>query len=172
MVAIELKLGSFDAAYKGQMELYLRWLYKYERRPGEEPPIGLILCGEENREQIELLQLDLSEISVGEYPVDCPPEKCWRPSCTRPYGLRKGRWRVGQRNEADVWSGIEGERDDGKRPAGYVASPTYAPSGLLEASSPAAGCLALGRYCPQDIECHAKKLTCFMALLRHVIRMT
>ncbi len=26
VVAIELKLGSFNAAYKGQMELYLRWL--------------------------------------------------------------------------------------------------------------------------------------------------
>jgi predicted nuclease of restriction endonuclease-like (RecB) superfamily len=45
LVAIELKLGSFDAAYKGQMELYLRWLDRYERRPGEEPPVGLILCG-------------------------------------------------------------------------------------------------------------------------------
>jgi predicted nuclease of restriction endonuclease-like (RecB) superfamily len=64
LVAIELKLGSFDAAYKGQMELYLRWLDKYECRPGEEPPIGLILCGEKDREQIELLQLDRGEIRV------------------------------------------------------------------------------------------------------------
>jgi hypothetical protein len=43
-VAIELKLGSFDAAYKVQMELYLRWLDRFERRLGEEPPIGLILA--------------------------------------------------------------------------------------------------------------------------------
>lgn len=55
LVAIELTLGSFDPAHKGQMELYLRWLDRCERRPGEEPPIGLILCGEKNREQIELL---------------------------------------------------------------------------------------------------------------------
>ena len=75
LMAIELKLGSFDAAYKGQMELYLRWLYKYERRQGEEPPIGLILCGEKNREQIELLQLDRGEIRVAEYPADCPPPR-------------------------------------------------------------------------------------------------
>jgi predicted nuclease of restriction endonuclease-like (RecB) superfamily len=47
LVALELKLGSFDAAYKGQMELYLRWLDRYERRPGEDMPIGLILCGQE-----------------------------------------------------------------------------------------------------------------------------
>ncbi|HOV81469.1 MAG TPA: PDDEXK nuclease domain-containing protein [Methanothrix sp.] len=75
LVAIELKLGSFDAAYKGQMELYLRWLDKYERRPGEEPPIGLILCGETEREQIELLQLDRGEIRVAEYLVELPPKK-------------------------------------------------------------------------------------------------
>jgi len=75
LVAIELKLGSFDAAYKGQMELYLRWLDKYERRPGEEPPIGLILCGETAREQIELLQLDRGEIRVAEYLVELPPKK-------------------------------------------------------------------------------------------------
>jgi len=74
LVAIELKLGSFDAAYKGQMELYLRWLDRYERRPGEELPIGLILCGEKNREQIELLQLDRGEIRVAEYLVELPPK--------------------------------------------------------------------------------------------------
>jgi len=75
MVAIELKLGSFDAAYKGQMELYMRWLDRYERRQGEEPPIGLILCGEKNREQIELLQLDRGEIRVAEYLVELPPRE-------------------------------------------------------------------------------------------------
>ena len=74
-MAIELKLGSFDAGYKGQMELYLRWLDKYERRIGEEPPIGLILCGEKNQEQIELLQLDRGEIRVAEYLVELPPRE-------------------------------------------------------------------------------------------------
>ena len=58
LVAIELKLGKFSAAHKGQMELYLRWLDKYERRSGEEAPIGLILCSEKDEEQIELLRLD------------------------------------------------------------------------------------------------------------------
>jgi predicted nuclease of restriction endonuclease-like (RecB) superfamily len=75
LVAIELKQGSFDAAYKGQMELYLRWLDKYECRPGEEPPIGLILCGEKDREQIELLQQNRGEIRVAEYLVELPPRE-------------------------------------------------------------------------------------------------
>lgn len=75
LVAIELKLGSFDASYKGQMELYLRWLDKYERRKGEEQPIGLILCSEKDQEQIELLQLDLGEIRVAEYLVKMLPKK-------------------------------------------------------------------------------------------------
>jgi predicted nuclease of restriction endonuclease-like (RecB) superfamily len=44
LIAIELKLGKFKAAFKGQMELYLRWLEKYEKEPGEETPLGLILC--------------------------------------------------------------------------------------------------------------------------------
>lgn len=57
------------------MELYLRWQDRYERRPVEGPPIGLILCGEKNRERIELLQLDCSEIRVAEYLVELPPRE-------------------------------------------------------------------------------------------------
>ena len=57
LVAIDLKRGHFKAEYKGQMELYLRWLEKYEMEPGEETPIGLLLCTEGGDEQIELLQL-------------------------------------------------------------------------------------------------------------------
>ena len=72
LIAIELKLGKFKAAYKGQMELYLRWLEKYEKEPGEETPMGLILCAGKTREQIELLQLDKSGIKVAEYMTELP----------------------------------------------------------------------------------------------------
>lgn len=72
LVAIELKLGEFKAADKGQMELYLRWLAKYEQEPGEAPPLGIILCTGKNREQIELLELDQSGIHVAEYLVGLP----------------------------------------------------------------------------------------------------
>ena len=75
IVAIELKLGDFKPGYKGQMELYLRWLDKYERRSGEEAPLGLILCAGKKQERIELLELDRSGIHVAEYLTALPPKK-------------------------------------------------------------------------------------------------
>ena len=73
LVAIELKLGPFEAADKGQMELYLRWLEKHETQEGEESPLGLILCADKSDEQIELLQLDRSGIRVAAYLTELPP---------------------------------------------------------------------------------------------------
>lgn len=67
VVAIELKLGKFEAAHKGQMELYLKWLNKYEKQEGEKEPIGLILCAESNKEQVELLEMHKDGIMVAEY---------------------------------------------------------------------------------------------------------
>jgi len=52
LVAVELKLEAFKPAHTGQMELYLRWLDKYDRATGEEPPIGLILCAGADAEQV------------------------------------------------------------------------------------------------------------------------
>jgi predicted nuclease of restriction endonuclease-like (RecB) superfamily len=67
LVAIELKLDKFKPDFKGQMELYLRWLDKYERKGGEDQPIGLILCAGKSDERIELLELSKSGIHVAEY---------------------------------------------------------------------------------------------------------
>ena len=74
LVAVELKLGRFKAAHKGQMELYLKWLDRFERQPGEEAPIGLILCSESSREQVELLQMHEDGIVVAEYWTELPPK--------------------------------------------------------------------------------------------------
>lgn len=75
LIAIELKLGKFQAKHKGQMELYLRWLDKYEKQDGENTPIGLILCAESSREQIELLEMHKDGIIVAEYWTELPPKK-------------------------------------------------------------------------------------------------
>lgn len=75
LVAIDLKRGHFKAEYKGKMELYLRWLEKYEMEPGEETPIGLLLCTEGGDEQIELLQLDKTGIKVAQYMTELPPRE-------------------------------------------------------------------------------------------------
>ena len=74
LVAIELKLGKFEAAHKGQMELYLKWLDKYDKQEGENQPIGLILCAESSREQIELLEMHKDGIMVAEYWTELPPK--------------------------------------------------------------------------------------------------
>jgi predicted nuclease of restriction endonuclease-like (RecB) superfamily len=75
LVAIDLKLGRFQAADKGQMELYLRWLERHDMRPGEGPPLGLILCAERSEEHVELLQLDKSGIRVAKYLTELPPRE-------------------------------------------------------------------------------------------------
>ena len=73
LIAIDLKKGRFKAEYKGQMELYLRWLEQNEMEPGEETPLGLLLCTEGSEEQIELLQLDKAGIKVAQYLTELPP---------------------------------------------------------------------------------------------------
>ena len=75
LVAIELKLGEFRAEYKGQMELYLRWLARHDQEPGDAPPLGIILCTGKKQEQIELLELDRSGIHVAEYLTVLPPRE-------------------------------------------------------------------------------------------------
>ncbi len=75
LVAIDLKLGRFQAADKGQMELYLRWLQEYEMQPGEEPPIGLILCADKTTEHVRLLRLESAGIRVAQYLTELPPQK-------------------------------------------------------------------------------------------------
>ena len=74
-VVIELKLDKFRAEHKGQMELYLRYLEKYEMEDGENPPLGIILCAQKGREQIELLLLPEDRIKVAEYLTKLPPKE-------------------------------------------------------------------------------------------------
>ncbi len=74
LVAVELKVGKFKPAYAGQMRFYLKWLNRYERKEDENPPIGLLLCTEGNRDQVELMELDKDGIAVSEYWTQLPPK--------------------------------------------------------------------------------------------------
>ena len=89
LIAIELKLGKFKAGYKSQMELYLRWLEKNEMQEGEEAPLGLLLCTEGNKEQIELLQLDKAGIKIAEYLTELPEKNILRQKLHRTIEMAK-----------------------------------------------------------------------------------
>ena len=75
LIAIDLKIGKFKPQYKAQMELYLRWLKKYEMQEGEDTPIGLLLCSEGNTEHIELLMLGEKDIKVAQYLTELPSKE-------------------------------------------------------------------------------------------------
>jgi predicted nuclease of restriction endonuclease-like (RecB) superfamily len=75
LVAIELKIGDFKPGDKGQMELYLRWLDKYERQKDEESPIGLILCAGKKEETVRLLDLGAVGIRVASYWTEALPRE-------------------------------------------------------------------------------------------------
>lgn len=91
LVVVELKLGEFKAAYKGQMELYLRWLEKNDHVEGENPPIGLILCAGKNEEHVELMHLEDSNIRVAEYLTKLPDQKLLEQKLNQAIAFAKNR---------------------------------------------------------------------------------
>jgi predicted nuclease of restriction endonuclease-like (RecB) superfamily len=99
LIAVELKLDKLKPADKGQMELYLRWLEKHDVRPGEEPPLGLILCSNKDDEQVELLQLDRSGIRVASYLTELPPRPLLEKRLHE--AVRLAQARLGQRAPTD-----------------------------------------------------------------------
>ncbi len=75
LVLIELKLGEFKAEYKGQVELYLKWLAKYEQQADEQSPIAIILCSGKDTEVVELMDLEPDNIHIAEYWLKLPPKE-------------------------------------------------------------------------------------------------
>lgn len=75
LIAIELKIGRFEPAHKGQMEWYLNWLDRNEKKPGEEKPIGIILCSDKDQEDFEYLEWDNTGIHVAQYLTQLPPKE-------------------------------------------------------------------------------------------------
>ena len=78
MVAIELKTKHFKPSHKGQMEFYLRWLDKYEKRGDDKPPIGIILCSEKGQQEVELFDLDESGSTLLNIGQNCHPKNYWK----------------------------------------------------------------------------------------------
>jgi predicted nuclease of restriction endonuclease-like (RecB) superfamily len=107
LVAIELKLGEFHAADKGQLELYLRWLAKHEARPEEESPLGLILCAGKSDEHVELLELESAGIRVARYLTELPDEATLRAQLQR--AIERARARLASRSESEEHLGSEGD---------------------------------------------------------------
>lgn len=75
LIALDLKIGAFDPAHKGQMEWYLNWLDQHDRLPHEEKPIGIILCAGKDHEDIEYLEMDKTGIHVAQYIMELPPKE-------------------------------------------------------------------------------------------------
>ena len=78
LIVIELKIGDFKPEYKGQVELYLKWLSKYEKQDYEEEPIAIILCSGKDEEVVELMDLGKNNIHVSEYWLNLPPKEILR----------------------------------------------------------------------------------------------
>jgi len=95
LVVIELKIGPFKPGHKGQMELYLKWLNRYEKMDGENDPIGLILCTDASSEEIELLEMHKDGIVVAEYWTELPPKKQLEQKIQT--ALREARERIARR---------------------------------------------------------------------------
>ena len=100
LVAVELKIGKFIPEYEGSMKFYLKWLDRHERGPGEESPLGLILCTSANRDQIELMELHKDNIVVAEYWTDLLPKKALEERLHQI--LREAKERVARRTQPEV----------------------------------------------------------------------
>jgi predicted nuclease of restriction endonuclease-like (RecB) superfamily len=99
LVAIDLKLGKFKPEYKGQMELYLKYLQKYEKQPHENSPVGLLLCSEGNSEHIELLLLDEESIKVAQYLTSFPAKEWFIEKLNKSIAIAQQSAKVGSQNE-------------------------------------------------------------------------
>jgi predicted nuclease of restriction endonuclease-like (RecB) superfamily len=97
LVAIDLKIGEFEAGYKGQMELYLRYLEKNESMQGENSPVGLVLCTGKNEEHIELLRLEESNIKVAEYITILPDKKLLKQKLHKAIEIAKHKLTAGKK---------------------------------------------------------------------------
>jgi len=76
LVVIDLKVGKFSYADAGQMHLYLNFAREHWMRPGENPPVGLILCAEKGAAEAHYALDNLSnKVLAAEYKTILPDER-------------------------------------------------------------------------------------------------
>lgn len=76
LVAIDLKIGTFDHSDAGQMNLYLNFLRENATRPDENPPVGLLLCAGKDEEEVHYATTGLDQkLFVSRYLVELPSEE-------------------------------------------------------------------------------------------------
>lgn len=76
LVAIELKVGRFEPEYLGKLDFYLEALDRNERKPHENPSIGVLLCASKEDEVVEYaLNRSLSPALIAEYQVQLPDKQ-------------------------------------------------------------------------------------------------
>jgi len=97
LVLIELKLGEFKPEYKGQVELYLKWLKKYEQQADENPPIAILLCSSKDQEVVELMDLEQDDIHIAEYWLQLPPKEVLQAKLHK--AISEAKLKLGVKNE-------------------------------------------------------------------------
>ena len=102
LVLIELKLGEFKAEYKGQVELYLKWLAKYEQHADENPPIAIILCSDKDNDVVELMDLEKEQIHVSQYWLQLPPKEILQAKLHKAMNKAKARLAIGRIDKDDA----------------------------------------------------------------------
>jgi predicted nuclease of restriction endonuclease-like (RecB) superfamily len=76
LVLVDLKVGRFSYADAGQMHLYLNYAREHWMKPGENPPVGLILCAEKGAAEAHYALDNLpNKVLAAEYQTVLPDEK-------------------------------------------------------------------------------------------------
>ncbi|HAV2020482.1 TPA: DUF1016 domain-containing protein [Citrobacter koseri] len=76
LLLVDLKVGKFSYADAGQMNMYLNYAKEHWTMPGENPPVGLVLCAGKGAGEAHYALNGLpNTIMASEYKVQLPDEK-------------------------------------------------------------------------------------------------
>ncbi|WGS84075.1 PDDEXK nuclease domain-containing protein [Methylomonas sp. UP202] len=100
LVVIDLKVGKFSYADAGQMHLYLNYAREHWMKPGENPPVGLILCAAKGAAEAHYALDNLpNKVLAAEYQTVLPDEKLLAEELERSRVELEARRLLGSKNE-------------------------------------------------------------------------